>query len=173
MTRAFELTDAHNHFNNNLIKTIGLLTAYPKLQREKPIHIKKGPTMNDNTKSISNKIKLTIGKVIHRCNHICDDVCMIFYLQNARGFKSQRNTYKTPENLLEFFVVTKTEKSATNLYVKWVIEDATTLDDHEYQQNLIIVSEDEFASEFGELDAFRERILSGIVVYDRDAQFVL
>lgn len=122
---------------------------------------------------ISNEIKLKIGYVIHQCNVVYDEINAIFYLGPEETLSSNRQTSPIEEKLIEFLVVTHTPEAADKLLACWIKKEEVGQIAKDFHRKIIIVSEKEFVEEFGTLNGLCERIVSGVIVYDRDGQQII
>lgn len=117
--------------------------------------------------------KQEIGKVVHLCNMLSNEINVIFFLRKEQGFSSKRHSFVKPDQLLEFLIVTDSDKGANDLLSFWIEKEELGDIAKDYHRNLIVVSEQEFVEEFGKLDTFCDRVITGLLVYDRDGQSII
>lgn len=101
--------------------------------------MQKGNSMSNAITDIIDKKRIEIGRVIHRCNTLCDDVNMIFFLPSKTYASNYRYTYANPATILAFLFVTLNKESANKLQMDRIVESPKQNDRSEYTVNLLIL----------------------------------
>lgn len=114
--------------------------------------------------------KVLLETVLDKIHSLSSDIHTVFLINPEERFQSSRHTYVKKE-LLELLVILEEDVQADHFYQTWIANRELLKDqqgDYFSSVSLQVVSVDEFVREIEDLESYRERLLSGRVLYDRD-----